>query len=384
MIKSIHGINLQAMRDVRIDLPEKGLVRFRGENSNGKSILVKTMNAVIRCNLNQLKVRKALINYGAQSGQLIMKTYDGKELLVNISREAAQTYYQLTRKNGEIIKRWLADKDLDTIVEEFGFHYNKDREISLNIYNTYDSLLFLTTSHVTNYDMLNSALTDPKVERSMLNTAELLNTLKEEDQKLLTQSDRIEAQISVIKIYDVAQEKATLDRSIYLYENINALKNLRDIPELPGVADVSFIDHLDKVDEAINAIVPLESVPNVDFIDSFGKLDEAINSLVELEEELDVEFIHNFDGLDAATGALVELYGEVDLTFLEPLEDVNSTIGCIVVLESPGQELDIIVNGISALDNIPSLIDLESNIQEILDLEKAIELNVCYACGKPL
>ena len=145
-------------------MPETGLVVFSGDNSNGKSVIRKVLEDTIAYNINKAKVRKSLISKDRNEGSLEIIKYDGSSLYVNINLEASQTWVRLTRSDGESVTRYLADKNIPELVREFGFHYNDTRDISLNICDSDDSILFFRTSHATNGDILISALTDTEAQ----------------------------------------------------------------------------------------------------------------------------------------------------------------------------------------------------------------------------
>lgn len=163
-IKTIHTRGIQSHDDVLIELPETGLVVFSGDNSNGKSVIRKVLEDTIAYNINKAKVRKSLISKDRSEGSLEIIKYDGSSLYVNINLEASQTWVRLTCANGESVVRYLADKNIPELVREFGFHYNDTRDISLNICDSDDSILFFRTSHATNGDILVSALTDTEAQ----------------------------------------------------------------------------------------------------------------------------------------------------------------------------------------------------------------------------
>lgn len=163
-IKTIHTRGIQSHDDVLIELPETGLVVFSGDNSNGKSVIRKVLEDTIAYNINKAKVRKSLISKDRSEGSLEIIKYDGSSLYVNINLEASQTWVRLTLANGESVIRYLADKNIPELVREFGFHYNDTRDISLNICDSDDSILFFRTSHTTNGDILVSALTDTEAQ----------------------------------------------------------------------------------------------------------------------------------------------------------------------------------------------------------------------------
>ena len=154
-IKTIRTHNIQSHKDVLIELPETGVVVFQGPNSNGKSVITKVIQDTVYNNISKLGTRKSLVNRDVAEGFLEIIRYDGSSLYVNINLEASKTYVKLTRANGEEVTRYLADKTI----------YNSDRGISLNICDSDESLLFFKTNHVTNGDILNSALTDNDVQR---------------------------------------------------------------------------------------------------------------------------------------------------------------------------------------------------------------------------
>ena len=159
-LKSIRTHYIQKHKDVFIELPETGLVVFNGENSNGKSVIRKVLEDVIAYNITNPRVRKTLINRKVSEGYVEITKYDGTRLKVVLNLEASRTYAVLQRASGEEVTRYLADKTIPELVQEFGFHYSKERGISLNICDSDTSILFFKTNHVTNGDVLNSATTD--------------------------------------------------------------------------------------------------------------------------------------------------------------------------------------------------------------------------------
>ena len=69
-LKRITTRNIQSHREVVIDLPRTGLVRFSGLNSNGKSVITKTTNAIVSGNLTSPKVRNTLVSKDAVAGEI--------------------------------------------------------------------------------------------------------------------------------------------------------------------------------------------------------------------------------------------------------------------------------------------------------------------------
>lgn len=240
-IKTIRIKNIQSHKDVYIELPETGLVAFSGDNSNGKSVIRKVLEDTIAYNISKARVRKSLVNMEVSEGSLEIVKYDGSALFVNVNLEASRTFVTLTRKSGEQVTRYLADKTIPELVREFGFHYNDNRDISLNICDSDAALLFFKTNHVTNGDILNSALSDNRVEQKQ----ELLQGIYHEALALRqTFSDSlIVAQTAkdAIVLYDIEEETAIMHEA-RKYANILSHIYIPDIWEAYPVPRITYIN----------------------------------------------------------------------------------------------------------------------------------------------
>lgn len=240
-IKTIRTQNIQSHKDVSIDLPETGLVVFSGDNSNGKSVIRKVLEDTIAYNINKVKVRKSLINEAASEGSLELIKYDGSALLVNINLEASRTWVRLRRADGTEVTRYLADKNIPELIREFGFHYNDNRDVSLNICDSDDSILFFRTNHVTNGDILNSALTDTGAQQKH----EALSNVYSEAYSLRASYMENVRVATVAKdalvLYDIDRETKLLER----VQTITAILShiyIPDIWDLEPVPQVTYFD----------------------------------------------------------------------------------------------------------------------------------------------
>lgn len=240
-IKTIRTQNIQSHKDVSIDLPETGLVVFSGDNSNGKSVIRKVLEDTIAYNINKVKVRKSLISGDASEGSLELIKYDGSSLLVNINLEASRTWVRLRRTDGTEVTRYLADKNIPELVREFGFHYNDNRDVSLNICDSDDAILFFRTNHVTNGDILNSALTDTSAQQKH----ESLSNVYSEAYSLRASYMENVRVATVAKdslvLYDIDQETQLLNT----VERITAILShvyIPDIWDLEPVPQVTYFD----------------------------------------------------------------------------------------------------------------------------------------------
>lgn len=239
-LKTIRTHFIQKHKDVLIELPETGLVVFVGENSNGKSVIRKAVEDIVSYNIKNLRCRRSLVNEHESEGWIEITKYDGSSLKVVLNLEASRTYATLRRATGEEVTRYLADKSIPELVAEFGFHYDENRGISLNICDSDRSILFFTTNHVTNGDVLNSATTDSTAQAR----CEELRTKYQEAiamRQMFIDSLRVaQAAKAEIQLYDVASETEILNKA-RLYTNILShvyIPNLIDAKPIPLVSYV--------------------------------------------------------------------------------------------------------------------------------------------------
>lgn len=240
-IKTIRTKNIQSHQDVYIELPETGLVVFTGDNSNGKSVITKVLKDLISNSISNVRVRKSDINKECQEGQLEITKYGGTSLLVNLNIEASQTWVRLTRADGDMVTRYLSDKTIPDLVREFGFHYNENRDISLNIADADDSILFFRTSHVTNYDVVDSALRSTDAQTKY-------EVLKEQYQQAAVMKQAYNENLRVanaarnaLVTYDVEKEEELM-RKCHIYENILSHFYMPNLLTIKAVPRIQFID----------------------------------------------------------------------------------------------------------------------------------------------
>lgn len=233
-IKTIHTRGIQSHDDVLIELPETGLVVFSGDNSNGKSVIRKVLEDTIAYNINKAKVRKSLISKDRSEGNLEIIKYDGSSLYVNINLEASQTWVRLTRANGETVTRYLADKSIPDLVREFGFHYNNTRDISLNICDSDDSILFFRTSHATNGDILVSALIDTEAQTRYDVLYEQYQEALSNRRQFLDNLQIAQAAKEALVLYNIEEEQELHDACARAASLLSRFywPNLKEVPEM--------------------------------------------------------------------------------------------------------------------------------------------------------
>lgn len=211
-IKTIEVHNIQSLEGTTIfDFPETGIIKFCApDNNSGKSICIKFLNEVINNNL-VLSTRKALINYEEESCYMLITLYNGDSLKIFVHREAKYTYVTLSKIGMEPVTRYLGDKMMYELVNEFGFHRDGKYDFSLNIYNTFDSLIFITTSGAQNASVLDSAISDYRCDTSIENMKALKKNTEVVYDGTKAGHDRILFQISQLKTHDNEKLKKKLE-----------------------------------------------------------------------------------------------------------------------------------------------------------------------------
>lgn len=238
VLKQIKTHNIQTHRDVTIDLPETGLIRFSGENSNGKSVIRKVLTCITRNELTRPQARKSLVSFGQQYGEVTITRSDGVELYVRIHHEAAQTYAELRAPEGTL-RRYLSDKTIPELVQMFGLHYSDVADRSLNIMDSDEALLFYKTSHKANGALVQTATRDSKAETAL---EELIRVTKETNRAkelLDKQVDLAEAAKQALRIYDVSAEEEKKRLCEYyadILEHLEPMASRLDMPEKMSVA----------------------------------------------------------------------------------------------------------------------------------------------------
>lgn len=295
-IKSFRLVNIQSHQDTTIEVPRTGMVRFVGENNEGKSVLVKIFDATVSATLHRKETRLTLINDDSEEGYFIVEKYEGEKLTVRVHREAAYTFYLLEVPGKDPIKRYLADKGLDELVQRFGFHYNKDREMSLHVYNTYDQLIMVTTSRVTNFDILDEAITDRGAQRAL----EVLTKTKDDVDNLYKNlSIKIgnsQSAIAALVVHDVEREemfkkKAKLFRQYLKVLTVPTLPDVKGYPDLTNVrlldtsgVESSLVDLKDNYDSLLNSYRVLQGLGDItDASYQITKMREAVDAIAKEE-----------------------------------------------------------------------------------------------------
>jgi energy-coupling factor transporter ATP-binding protein EcfA2 len=150
--------NIQSIKSATYHLEEKGITQIIGENSNGKSILIKACIFITDTRIKDEDERKAILNWDSGMGTIAMMR-DGMMLKVTVALEKENCRYELTRKNGEVISRTIREGGLEILADEFGW-VTFEGNVCLQIFETFGIMPFVNNRETGDYAIIDYIITD--------------------------------------------------------------------------------------------------------------------------------------------------------------------------------------------------------------------------------
>ena len=242
VLKQIITRNIQNHREVVLDLPTKGFIVFAGDNSNGKSVIVRTTRDILMNNIKKPQCRADLINRQSTFGEITYIREDDLRLTVHLTREAANTYVMLKYPEGEEIIRGLSDKSYMDLIKEFHWNTCEETGVSLNIAEGDDALLFYKTPNKLNGKVLQSANTDPVAELVLQSFEQTVKDARKFRDDAVSQTRIISSTLSSLKIYDMDELSKKREKLAYYYNILSAVY-FPTLPEIKAVPKVRFVNY---------------------------------------------------------------------------------------------------------------------------------------------
>ncbi len=218
--------NIQSIKSGVFSFPDKGLVQIKGDNSNGKSILIKALSAVVTLKILDEDERQALINDKEMTAYILIE-HNGAKLLVQLSRERINCAMMLERASGEKTTRTFRDGGLSELIYEFGFRCYGKNSVCLQLYETFGLMPFVNTTKTMNGEIVESITEDKIAKEFLKNFKEITyptarQRIKDFDEKI-AQAERIK---NMITLFDYQAYEEICGRLWQLYE---VLKNFTAI-----------------------------------------------------------------------------------------------------------------------------------------------------------
>ena len=231
--------NIQSIRQAEYDMTDTGFVKICGGNSNGKSILIKTIGAIVSLDILDAECRRALINDRCDEG-LVEIQYKGKTLFVQLNVERNKCLVCLKRVDGTKIVRTFREGGIEELIHEFGFRVYNKNNICLQVHETFGAMPFVNTSTAINGEIVEAVTEDTIAKDFLMKFKEVTHKkAKELVTALNTKIVKWQSVKNTLTIFDYVQysEKADAMRS---YEDDLKYLDYIELPELevPKVLDV--------------------------------------------------------------------------------------------------------------------------------------------------
>lgn len=241
VLKKIITRNLQSHKEVVIDLPPTGLVVFTGDNSNGKSVIGKTLEALLTNKIAKPRKRNSLINRTSSFGSITFIRSDDVILEAHIQREAAGTYIKFSKPGEDDVKRYIADRSYKELLYQFGWHYSDETGISLNIAQEEDALLFYKTPARQIRTLVDSATNDIEADIAAESFAGFLKETRGLKDGYNSQQNAYMSTLNNLVIEDVNPIIELNNKLKRCHRNLSAVY-FPTIPEIKAVPKVHYVE----------------------------------------------------------------------------------------------------------------------------------------------
>ena len=265
--------DVQAIRSATITFEENTIVEFTGDNSNGKSVVAKVIQALTSGDIRHKDVRRTLINDESEEGVIVF-THKQESLGIIMREETKDSIIAYTpdiSDNTTGIYRSMNDPDgCDALIKQFGFRTYAGGDICLQLSPTWGAIPFITTSGSVNNDIVQDITID-KIADEFLKTFQSITfpLFKDKIQKLKHEKEIYQSALDNMESYDW---KAYEDIAIRMTETYNMLNKLSflEIDEIP-------IPNLEVLPVNELNILPLPIVEFHNYIPSITPIDKELD-----------------------------------------------------------------------------------------------------------
>lgn len=268
--------DVQAIRNATITFEDNTIVEFTGDNSNGKSVISKVIQALTSGDIRHKDVRRTLINDESTEGVIVF-THNQESLGIIMREETKDSiiaYTPDTSDNTTGIFRSMNDPEgCDALVKKFGFRTYAGGDICLQLSPTWGAIPFITTNGSVN-DAIVQDITVDKIADEFLKTFQSITfpLFKDKIQKLKHEKEIYKSALENMESYDW---KAYEDIGSRMRETYNILTKLNflelnDIP-IPNL-EILPVSELD--------IRPLPIIEFYDYVPDINTIDKELDDLL--------------------------------------------------------------------------------------------------------
>ena len=273
MIK-IEVYNLQAISEAVITISENSITEFSGDNSNGKSIISKCIQAITSGDIRSKTTRRTLIKDGCDKGVFSI-THDKEQMIVLIAEEISNSaiIYVPNIDDDKKITRPLSDKvALEKMTHKFGFRTYADGDICLQLSPTWGAIPFVTTNGKVNSEIIKDITID-KVAEDFLNGFKTITfpLFRSRIQEMEKEKEYIGNVLDSLEAYDWKAYDALRDKIIDVLDVIQGYTYFQLEPlDIPNF-DVQIIEEV-----KLESIVREELIQPVERLLPIGSMNDLI------------------------------------------------------------------------------------------------------------
>lgn len=198
--------NIQAISAAEINISENTITVFSGDNSNGKSILSKVIEAIVSGDIKNKEIRRAIIKDYTEVG--VVSFTDGKKQLAYILREEISqscVMYSddITKENSHIVRSLNDKTGLEALNKKFGFRVYANGSICLQLSPTFGPIPFVTTNGAINSEIVQDITVD-RIAQNFLDAFKTITypTFRQRIANLKNEKTHVEQMLSVLEAYD--------------------------------------------------------------------------------------------------------------------------------------------------------------------------------------
>lgn len=265
--------NIQSIKEYTFRFPDSGIVQFRGDNNNGKSILTKVIS---RCVLQKIQYddkRLPLINDGEESA-LFSMLYNERTLVVQLHKDVNKTFYGLIRANGDKVVRHIREGGITELLREFGFVVFSNNLICLQICETFGLMPFINTPDTLNGEIVNSVTTDVPSEKFIENYALTWKEAKRRVTLYKNEISQLQAKLDSTYTYDLSSYHSLIQRSKEVQEKHAYLKRCQPITLKPFPV----------LEFRLKKMAPLKQLPIITYLEKMKPLYSLDSIIVDLKK----------------------------------------------------------------------------------------------------
>lgn len=228
--------DVQAIRNAVITFEDNTIVEFTGDNSNGKSVVSKVIQALTSGDIRHKDVRRTLINDESSEGVVVF-THNNESLGIIMREETKDSIIAYTpdiSDNTTGIYREMSDPDGCTaLVKKFGFRTYAGGDICLQLSPTWGAIPFITTNGSVN-DAIVKDITVDKIADEFLKTFQSITfpLFKDKIKSLKHEKEVYESALNNMESYDWRAYEDIGNRMKETY-NILSKLNFLELKNIP-------------------------------------------------------------------------------------------------------------------------------------------------------